>query len=209
MLVAMSIFLVVLFGVYLVYETGQANYLRSSRKWDVQSQARLALERMAREIRMIGYNVTTNGRIVIATNDTLSFHADVGETENEVPYGPEFITYGLRNCDATVAKTLYRNASHTTPFTYCGGQPFIDGVTALKFEYFAAAGVPIPDPVPSTYTLDGVTYVTGTSAPDTTAMTNRNTVRMIKITMALQETVGTITTPYTLVTDVTLRNLLN
>lgn len=207
MLVATSIFLVVLYGVYIVYDTGEANYVRSTRNWDVQSQARLALERMAREIRMTGYNVTTNDRIVIATDNTLSFHADVGETENEVAYGTEFITYGLRNCDNAVTQTLYRNASHTSPYTYCGGQPFIDGVTSLKFEYFEQAGVSIP--IPASSGLDTVNFVTGTTAPDTSTMTNRNKVRMVKITMTVQQIAGSITAPYTIATDVTLRNLLN
>jgi prepilin-type N-terminal cleavage/methylation domain-containing protein len=210
MLVSVSIFLVVLYGVYIIYDTGEANYVSSSRKWDVQSQARLALERMAREIRMAAYKSPTNVNdpIVIGTNDTISIHADVGDGK-----GLEYVTYGLRNCDDTVTQTLYRNASTgnigTAPLaTFCGGDPFIDGVTSLTFTYYEQSALSIPaPPLPSTYQLDTVNYVTGTNTPDIATMTYRNKVRQVKIAMTVQQTVGAKTIPYTITTDVTLRNL--
>jgi prepilin-type N-terminal cleavage/methylation domain-containing protein len=200
MMVSLSIFMIVLFGVYVVYDTGEAQYSRTSREWDAQSQARLALERMAREIRMAGYNSPTNvaNPIVIATNDTISIQANVGN-------GLQYVTYGLRNCDSTTTKTLYRDASTTT---YCGGEPFIDGVTSLTFTYYEQTGLSIPSPLTSTYQLDGVNYLTGTSTPDISTMTNRKKINQVKITMTVLQTVGSITTPYTITTDVTLRNFL-
>lgn len=205
MLVTLAIFLVVLYGVYIIYDTGEANYIRSTRMWDAQSQARVALERMAREIRMAGYATPANvtDPVLIATNDTISIHADVGDGN-----GLEYITYGLRNCDDTITQTLYRRASNASPFVYCGGEPFIDGVTSLTFAYHEQGGLVNPNPPTIPYKLDGVNYVTGTNAPDISTMTNRNKVRQVKISMTVQQTVGTTTTPYTITTDVTLRNLL-
>ncbi len=138
MLVSLSMFLIVLYGVYLVYEVGEANYSRGSREWDAQSQARLALERMAREIRMAGYSAAgrLSDPVIIATNDTLSIHATEDET-----VGPQYITYGLRDCTGTAGSTLYRQASTTS---YCGGDAFIEGVTALSFTYYELNGVMVP-----------------------------------------------------------------
>jgi prepilin-type N-terminal cleavage/methylation domain-containing protein len=202
MLVTLSIFLVVLYGVYVVYDAGEATYSSTSREWDIQSQARFALERLAREIRMAGYSSTgaVTDPVVIATTDTISFHADVGDGN-----GLQYITYGLRNCDSTISQTLYRNASTTT---YCGGQSLIDGVANLTFYFYEVNGLPIPYPAQSTYQLDSVNYVTGTNAPDTSSLTNRNRVRQVKISMTVQQTVGATTVPFTVTTDVALRNLL-
>ncbi|HSB82369.1 MAG TPA: prepilin-type N-terminal cleavage/methylation domain-containing protein [Candidatus Methylomirabilis sp.] len=201
MLVSTAIFLLVLYGVYLVYDVGGANYRTASREWDVQSQARIALERMAREIRMAGYSDAAKlpDPIVIATNDTLSFHATINSS-----LGPQYITYGRRNCGGVGGTTLYRSASTTA---YCGGDAFIDGVSLLTFTYYELNGTPIPYPVQTTYTLDGQNYVTGTSTP-TTPGAQRNAIRQVKITLTVQQQVGGATIPFTATTDVTLRNLV-
>jgi len=202
-MVSLSIFMIVLFGVYTIYDTGEAQYSKSSHKWDVQSQARLALERMAREIRMAGYDPATavTDPLRIATNDTITLRANVGDGN-----GLEYVTYGLRNCDNAATTTLYRNASTTT---YCGGEPFITGVNNLTFTYYEINGLPIPNPSTSTYQLDSQDFVTGSSTPSAvTAGGQRDKVRQVKISMTVQQTVGQVTVPFTVTTDVALRNLL-
>lgn len=200
-LVTTAIFLIVLYGVYLVYDVGEANYLKSSRKWDVQSQARVALERLGREIRTAGYaNPKVTDPVVIATNDTLSFHADLDGS------GATYVTYSRRDCTGTVTTTLYRNVS---PTTFCGGEPFVDGVTALTFTYYELNNVPLPYPLPSTYQLDGQGPVTGTGTPSTPAPgSQRDRVRQVKIALTLQQQIGDTVVPFTATTDVALRNLL-
>jgi prepilin-type N-terminal cleavage/methylation domain-containing protein len=203
MLVSITIFLVVLYGVYAVYDTGEANYIRGSLKWDAQSQSRVAIERMAREIRMAGYNSPTKvgDALVIATDGTLSFHADVGDGN-----GLRYVTYSLRDCAGTLGTTLYRNTSTTT---YCGGNPFIEGVTSLKFTYYELNNVPIPYPLTTTYQLDSQTPVTGASAPSAPAPGGqRDQVRQVKIALTVQQRAGTTIIPFTVTTDVALRNLL-
>ncbi len=201
-LITLSIFLIVLYGVYLVYDTGEANYRKGSQKWDVQSQARVALERMGREMRMAGYAATKpTDPVVIATNDTFSFHADVGDGN-----GLRYLTYTRRDCSGTVTNTLYRNTSATT---YCGGDPFIDGVASLQFTYFELNNVAIPYPLTTTHQLDSQAHVTTGGTPTVPASGGqRNRVRQVKISLTVQQTSGGTTIPFTMTTDVALRNLL-
>ena len=201
-LIASTIFLIVMFAVYTVYEAGEANYNRGIRKWDVQSQARLALERISREVRMAGYatpNKLTDP-VVIASNDTLSLHADVDGT------GAKYITYSRRDCSGNVGTTLYRNVSTTT---FCGGEPFIEGVSSLTFAYYELNNVPLPYPPGSTYQLDGQGYVTGTGTPTTPVVSgSRDRIRQIKIALTVEQQLKGVTIPFTATTDVALRNLI-
>lgn len=203
--IATAIFLVVMYGVYIIYDVGEQNYMRGSRKWDVQSQARVAMERMGRETRMAGYaSPKLTDPVVIATNDTFGFHADVDGT------GARYITYTRRDCAGAVTTTLFRNVYHagTNP-RYCGGEAFIEGVTSLVFTYYELNNVPIPYPLTATYQLDSQSHTIGTAAPTAPAAGGqRSNVRQIKITLTVREMAGGTPVPYTISTDVALRNLL-
>ncbi len=199
-LVAISMFLIVLYAVYSVYDVGEANYQKSSRKWDVQSQARVALERMGREVRMTGYASPTKvtDPVVIAAPDTISLHMDVDGT------GAKYVTYSLYDCSGNKGNTLYRNVSTSS---YCGGQPFIDDVTSLAFTYYAQSNVPI---TPSTSAgLDGQGYVTGSSVPSPPAAGGqRDSVRQVKVSITVKQAMSGVLIPFTATTDITLRNLI-
>jgi len=211
-LIASSIFLIVLYAVYLVYDTSEANYARGTRKWDVQSQARLALERMAREIRSVGYDTPTKvtNPVLIATNDTFSFATNMTGSTG----GLRYITYSLRDSSGSVGTTLYRNESVTTSSpTYCGGDVLIDSVNSLSFKYYELNNVILPSSMisspTSTYVLESQGHVTGTAVPTTPAAgSDRSKVRQVKIALTIQQQVGAITVPFTVTTDVTLRNLI-
>ena len=201
-LVATSIFLVVLFGVYAVYDASERNYATGTRKWDVQSQARVGLERLGREIRAAGYAFPTKvaDPVVIATNDTFSFHADLDGT------GPKYVTYSLRDCNGNVGSVLYRNVSTTT---FCGGDPFLDGVTNLAFSYYELNNVPLPYPPSSPFQLDNQAPLTGADVPSVPAVGGqRDHVRQVKIVLTVQQQARNILIPFTATTDVTLRNLI-
>lgn len=212
MLVASSIFLIVLYGVYIVYDVSEANYTRGSRKWDVQTQARVALERMTREMRTAGYGVPKSPTppavfdpVVIATDDTISLHADLDGT------GAKYITYSRRDCSGNVGTTLYRMVSSGTlsTATFCGGDPFAENVTALTFTYYELNNVPLPYPLTSTYQLDSQGPVTSIGAVTAPAVGGqRNRIRQVKISLTVQQQVRGITIPFTATTDVALRNLL-
>jgi prepilin-type N-terminal cleavage/methylation domain-containing protein len=57
-LIASTIFVIVLLGVYVVYETNQATYIRGEGRANVQQNARVALDQMTRELLMAGYDPT-------------------------------------------------------------------------------------------------------------------------------------------------------
>lgn len=212
-LIASSIFLLVLYAVYTVYDVGEASYARGSRKWDVQTQTRVALERMAREIRAAGYGVSKSPTppavfdpVVIATNDTLSFHADLDGNGTT-----EYITYSRRDCSGNIGTTLYRKESAGTLSTaqFCGGDAFAENVSALTFTYYEVNNVPLPYPLTSTYQLDNQAHVTGTGTPSAPAVGGqRNLVRQVKIEITIQQTVKGQTVPFTATTDVALRNVI-
>jgi hypothetical protein len=188
-----------------IYDVGERNYVSGSRKWDVQSQARVAVERMGREIRMAGYaSPKLTDPVVIATNDTMTFHADVDGS------GAKYITYGRRNCTGTLGTTLFRNVyDASTNAKYCEGDPFIENVNSLTFTYYELNNVPIPYPLTSAYQLDSQAHTTGTATPTAPATGGqRDRVRQVKISLTVSETVGGKTYPYTISTDVALRNLL-
>jgi type II secretory pathway pseudopilin PulG len=204
-MVATAIFMVVMYGVYVIYDVGERNYVSGSRKWDVQSQARVAIERMARELRMAGYaSPKLTDPIVIATNDTVAFHADVDGS------GAKYITYSRRDCSGNLGTTLFRNVYNagTNP-RYCGGDPFIENINGLTFTYYELNNVPIPYPLTSTYQLDSQAHTVGTGTFTTPATGGqRDSVRQVKISLTVSETAGGKTFPFTISTDVALRNLL-
>jgi hypothetical protein len=204
-LVATSIFMVVLYGVSVIYDVGERNYISGSRKWDVQSQARVSIARMALEIRMAGYaSPKLTDPIVIATKDTLAFHADVDGT------GAKYITYSRRDCSGTLGTTLFRNVyDAATNARYCGGDAFVDNVNNLAFTYYELNNVSIPYPLTSTYQLDSQAHTTGTGGPTAPATGGqRDSVRQVTISLTVSETTGGKTYPFTISTDVALRNLL-
>jgi len=201
-LAASTVFLVGMGAAFLVHGVGETNYSRGTREWDVQSQARVALERLSREIRMAGYASPDKltDPVVIATNDTLSIHADVDGT------GPTYITYSRRDCSGNTGTTLYRNVSTTS---FCGGEPFIQDVADLSFAYYELNNVPVPYPPGSTYQLDNQEAVTGSDTPTAPLVSgSRDRIRQIKIVLSVRQQVKGVTVSFTATTDVALRNLI-
>ena len=56
LMVAMSIFLLILVGIFQVFDPSHSAYQASERKLGVQQNARVAMEQMVREIRQAGYD---------------------------------------------------------------------------------------------------------------------------------------------------------
>ena len=82
-LITVTIFLIVLFSVYMVHEANNASYSRSEMRMDIQQNARVALSSMERELRIAGYGVpdcpgtSTLPRISEARPRTITFRADL------------------------------------------------------------------------------------------------------------------------------------
>jgi len=88
MLVSILIFSVVMIAVFYFFDRGQWLYLQSDRKSNIQANARLTMEALERDLRMIGYGVPTGGKsgasstrwtpvIFLANTASISFRADI------------------------------------------------------------------------------------------------------------------------------------
>jgi prepilin-type N-terminal cleavage/methylation domain-containing protein len=204
LLIAMSIFLLILLGVYGMFDTNRQTYVSGTRKVDVQQNARVALDQIAREIRMAGYfpeNYLTppaslTNAIQVGTNNALAIYGNVDGsvdgTGNGVsniflycldttapPPAPPVVRRGKAAADPATSKGL-------TPAAYtCGsGDVLAENITTLKFTYY-----------------DGNNAVT---------TTNRGAVRTIVITIVATESVpgpGQQPQSITLTSSVRLRNL--
>ena len=202
-LIGALIFLVVLGAVYVLQETSLNTYAQAEDSAALQQTARFALDRMAQDLRMAGYgSPKLADPVVIATNDTVSIHADTDGT------GPRYLTYSLRDCTGAVGAVLYRQASTTS---FCGGDPIATGVSSLQFTYYEMQNVPLPYPTPSpaAYQLDNQGPIAGPGSPTTPASgSQRDQVWQIKVALTLGNTSALRPQRYTATTEVSLRNLI-
>ncbi len=134
LLVSLAILGLVLGGVFGVLRTGLIAYGWGAARVDAQQSARIALDRMARELRGAGYDPTGAGLapIAAASPASITFQKDAGSAG--VPQ-PATITFVLRPGDTV----LRRDAGAG------GAQPIIDNVRRLSFTYFDPAGAPTTD----------------------------------------------------------------
>jgi prepilin-type N-terminal cleavage/methylation domain-containing protein len=81
LLITLSIFLILLFSVYMVHETNTVSYERSEMRMDIQQNARVALATMERELRKAGYGAPKQlagvSMISEARPKTITFRADL------------------------------------------------------------------------------------------------------------------------------------
>lgn len=126
LLVAMALSGVVLGGTYLLLEQGQQAYAIGAARVEVQQGVRLALERMAVEIRGAGLGPAGASfpAIAVAEPARLVIQHDL-DGDGRVAARGERITYLLRGT------TLRRDAGG-------GAQPLLGGVSQLRFTYFDA-----------------------------------------------------------------------
>ncbi|MFQ5962105.1 MAG: PilW family protein [Candidatus Methylomirabilales bacterium] len=87
LLLAASVSLIVLFAVYSTLESTRGTYDAGESRADIQQQARVAIERMARELRLVGYGFPSGGdcnadtvadnAVLAATPTSVTFCADI------------------------------------------------------------------------------------------------------------------------------------
>ena len=197
------VFLFVLQAVYLLQQVSLDTYAKAGDSSTMQQVARVALDRMAQDLRMAGYaSVKLSDPVVIATNDTVSVHADPNGT------GALYITYSLRDCNGTLGTTLFRQASATS---FCGGDAIASGVENLQFTYFEGNNValPYPTPDPAVYSLDSQGAVTGSGTPSVPAVSSqRSQVRQIKVALTMSNGLSQHPQRFRTTTEVALRNLI-
>jgi len=136
LLVAMAIFGVVSAAMLTVLQEGLLVYTVGASRVESQQSGRIAVERLAGEIRTAGLGPRPAfAAISVAESTHIVLHRDLDG--DGVIAGPgETITWGL------AGKTLRRDAGG-------GAQPVIDGVRRLALEYLDASGAStrVPDEV--------------------------------------------------------------
>lgn len=202
LLISMSIFMIVLLGIYLIFDTHFKIFASGESRADVQFNARYTMAQMARQIRMAGYfpenfatppavPASTNG-LQVATDTALAIRgdADGSGTSNVFLY-----------CLNAGSLIRVKGAVGTpAAYTCAGGTILGRSITSLTFAYFGTNNTPIT-PAP----LDGENVG---AVPAFGSTAQRALVRRVVITMTARETVpGQLDQIYTLTSDLRLRNL--
>jgi prepilin-type N-terminal cleavage/methylation domain-containing protein len=205
LMVAMSIFLLILVGIFQVFDPSRNAYQVSTRKLDVQQNARVAMDRIARQIRMTGYfpenidNDNTNdlsNSVQVATESALSVAGDLDGTGASSAYTFCRDSAGLRRVSGAIG-----NAGS---YTCSNGTLLAESVTALSFAYFDSANNPVPNPPTGPFNLDAQGLG---GAPSFANVAQRSIVRRVVISVTARENVpGQGFQTYTLTSDVRLRN---
>lgn len=204
-LVALSIFLLILMGIMQVFEPSNLAYQSSQRKLGVQQNGRVAMDTIVRQLRMAGYfpeNVDND-----ITNDQLN-SVEIG-TDTAIAVAGDLDGSGATNtfffCRDSGGLRRVRGARGNAGSYVCStGDVLAESVTNLGFAYYDANNAPVPNPPAGPYQLDSQSPG---GAPTFGTMTERGAVRRIVITLTARESVpNQPAQTYTLTSDVRLRN---
>ena len=136
LLISLAVFAPVLACVFGVLHGALTAYRWGAGRVEAQQSARVALERMAAEVREAGYDPRGAGiqPIVVAAPALVTFQRDLNGN-GVVDPTRERVTFLLRSEETTLRR-------------YAGGgaQPIIDGVRRFRLSYFDRAGLPVTDP---------------------------------------------------------------
>jgi prepilin-type N-terminal cleavage/methylation domain-containing protein len=208
-MVALSVFLLILVGIFQILEGSNKAFVSSERKVNVQQNARVAMDTMVRQIRMTGNfpeNFDTNpgndlgagvtNLIQAASNTALAVAGDLDGTGT---------SNAFLFCLASTGLMRVKGAMGAAPSYSCAnGDLLAERVTGLTFSYYDALNNPVPNPPNTPYLLDGQVFGV---PPDFTNTAERAAVRRVVITLTAQEAVpGQQAQTYTLASDVRLRN---
>jgi prepilin-type N-terminal cleavage/methylation domain-containing protein len=205
-LISVSIFALVLIGIYNLFDTGRATYVSGQGKVDVQQNARAALDEIVREIRMTGYfpeNFTTPpaspllaNPIQVATNAGLAVYGDADGSGTSHVF--------LFCLDGTLVRRQIATQGVANSYVCSRGDILAENVTSLSFSYLGATNTSIPNPPTAPYQLDS--QVLG-AAPSFATTTQRRAVRTVLVTLTATEVVpGQQPQTYTLTSSVRIRN---
>lgn len=134
LLVALALVGIVLLTLTGLLQHGEQAYLDGTARLEAQQSARVALERLGRELRGAGIDPRRTGfpPLVNPTSTGFTIQNDLNG-DGVIAGNRETIAYSL------TGRTLRRNAGG-------GAQPMIDGVESLTFTYLDAAGNPAKTP---------------------------------------------------------------
>jgi prepilin-type N-terminal cleavage/methylation domain-containing protein len=180
LMVVIAILAILFTFIYKGFERLNRYYTAENVKASTQQSARIAVEMMVQDIRMVGLNPlgTAGAGIVEATDTSIHFTADTN-FDGDVADPFEDITYGLKldgACDTCLQQT-----------SHLGTETLLGDVNTLAMTY-----------------LDG----TGTAIPTADLATRRADIRTVGITLTVNRPAGrydTVSRTYT--TQVRCRNL--
>lgn len=134
LLIALGLLGLVLAAALGILHTAQQSYALGAARVEAQQSARLALERMVKELREAGYDPTVAllPAILEAEPTRVTFQRDL-DGDGAIDPTRERVTYLLRGT------VLRRDAGG-------GAQPIIEGVRRLAFAYFDRDGAATTDP---------------------------------------------------------------
>lgn len=149
LLVALAVLGMLLSATFGLLVQGQDAYAVGAARVEAQQSARIALVRLAGEIRTAGHGAHAFSAISVAERQRIVLHVDV-DGDGRASGPTETITWRL------AGRVLRRSAGG-------GAQPVINGVRDLAFEYLDAHGAPtvVPDLVRTVV----VTLTTETDLP--------------------------------------------
>ena len=136
LLVSMAVLGLLMAGTLSVLQSGLRAYGWGSARVEAQQSARIALERMVKELREAGYDPTGAGiaAVVAAEPARVTFQRDLNGN-GLIDATRERVTFLVRPGETV----LRRDAG-------AGAQPIIDGVRRLALTYFDRLGAPTTDP---------------------------------------------------------------
>lgn len=132
LLTALAVAGLVLAAALTAFTQGQGVYAFGAARIESQQSARVALARMAREIRQAGRGTGSFAPISVAQPSQLTLQQDL-DGDGVIAARGETVTWLLS------ASVLRRNAG-------AGAQPIVNGVRALAFTYLDVSGQPTTTP---------------------------------------------------------------
>ena len=203
--VAVSIFLLILVGIMQIFEPSNLGYPSVQRPLQSPRNGRAAMDVMARQIRMAGYfpeNIDTD-----QANDQANA-VEIG-TDTALAVGGDLDGSGTSNTflfclDGGGLRRVQGPRGVPGSYTCRSGAVLADGITRLRFAYYDSSNNRLPEATTPGYELDGQ----AAGAPPSFAITaQRAAVRRVVITLTATEAVpNQPPQTYTLTSDVRLRN---
>jgi len=219
LVIAMAIFLVILLGIYQVFDTSRMTYLSGERKVDVQQNVRTALDLMAREIRMAGYfyenfdtdtanNMPSPVALQIAATNGLVIFGDVdGSNASNVFLYCLSGNSLIRKKSGQTGTGKGKPASNATAAYLCTSSTpdlLAENITGLAFTYYDVNGAVLTPGAQSALDSEGMNTV-----PPFASVTQRSAARTVVVTLTAEESVPgqSQAQQYTLTQVVRLRNM--
>lgn len=208
LMISLVLFLLVLAGIFQLFESNRSTYATGEKRADVQQNARVAMDEISRQVRMAGYfpenfdtnvgNDIANGNAVhVATNGAVAVFGDANGSGSS-----NVLLFCL---DGTTLRRASTAAGSAAAYTCSTGETLADNISSLRFTYYGADNATIPNPAAAPYQLDGQNLG---AVPSFTDVSQRRAVRRIVVTLTGSQTVprrGPQT--YSLTSDVRLRNV--